>query len=178
MRRNLYDCELEESVCLLNRLNTFNPVNSIKDSWFWTIGRKGKFIVKSFIRFWMALWGIRFTKKLFGGQWSPLRWLFFSLWLVYLDRILTLDNFNISGWSLTNTYSPYFIEEESVAHLFVHCLVVQKAWNWVLSCFGVYWVFPFSFNNNLQLDSRRFKGHPQRYLESPSSDYWESLKGK
>lgn len=47
------------------------------------------------------------------------------MWNMYLDKILTVDHLKSRGWKMANQCVMSLVKEESVNHLFVHCLMVR-----------------------------------------------------
>lgn len=68
-----------------------------------------------------------------------------------------------------NRCSMCLTKEKNVDHLFIHCSVFWKVWNFFLSQVGGSWVFPSTFKDLIsKYEVSPPKKGSQSYLESPS----------
>lgn len=81
---------------------------------------------------------------LFKGIWLP-RFptkAAFLAWEATWAKVLILDKLERWGWHLPNRCYMCGCAEESVHHIWLHCLVVSSLWEIIFSLIGVSWVFP------------------------------------
>ena len=73
----------------------------------------------------------------------------FFAWEASWERVLTLDCLQKRGWALANRCFLCQMFEESIDHLLLHCEKTRKVWMFLLSLFGVSWVFSFLVKETL-----------------------------
>lgn len=111
----------------------------------WTLSKKGKFTPKSL--YW-ELGGFTLTTFPLKGIWTsciPSKVAFF-MWIVYLDKALTLDHLQSRCWNLANR-CILCLKEELVDHIFLHCDMAFGVCSFFLSHLGISWSFPPSFSD-------------------------------
>lgn len=64
-------------------------------------------------------------------------------------KALSLDQVKRRSWSLANRCFLYHIEEESIDHILVHCVMAKVLWQLLLALFNVSWVFPSMIRETL-----------------------------
>ena len=56
--------------------------------------------------------------------------------------MLTLDRLKRRWWFLTNRCFLCLEEEETIDHIFIHCVKTRVLWNLLFSLLGVLWILP------------------------------------
>ena len=73
---------------------------------------------------------------------------FFS-WEATWKNVLTLDRTQMRELSLANRCYLCLLEEETIDHILLHCVLARSLWNLLVSLFGVSWVLPYSVKEAL-----------------------------
>lgn len=105
---------------------------------WWRLSPNGLFTVKSFYTF-LVDGGVRDpVSKAIWNSLCPQKVNIFN-WLVWRDKILTLDNLAVIRCNKLPTTTCVLCHAncESVDHLFRHCKFVQPIWNFFLHLFGL-----------------------------------------
>ncbi|CAL1402815.1 unnamed protein product [Linum trigynum] len=121
-----------------NLMNLLNSVNLAFSSHSpcritWKQEASSNFSVRSFYR---ELAGIRsrdiedFPVEKVWVSWIPSKICYF-IWLVYHNKVLTLDNLKKRGWCLANKCVLCMKDEESVHHMLVECEYVRNIWSMI-----------------------------------------------
>ena len=63
--------------------------------------------------------------------------------------MLTLDRLKRRGWFLTNRCFLCLEEEETIDHIFIHCVKTRVLWNLLFSLLGVLWILPSLLRDTL-----------------------------
>ena len=120
--RGFNDWELDLIGDLLTMLRF--RISFEEESVFWKGGENGKFGVKEAYNLLIA----------------PNEFAFFFFFFTW-GKILTLDRLQKRGWQLPNCCFLCGCEEETVNHIFLHCIVVRVLWEIIFALFGIQWVF-------------------------------------
>ena len=70
-------------------------------------------------------------------------------WEATWGKALTLDLVQKKGWTLANRCFMCLEKEETIDHLFLHCLKTRVLWDLLFALFGVSWVLPSSVRETL-----------------------------
>ena len=73
----------------------------------------------------------------------------FFAWEASWGKVLTLEQLQRRGYSLTNRCFLCLSEVETVDHLFLHCAKTWILWNILFSLFGVAWILLCSVKETL-----------------------------
>lgn len=115
----------EQHITLLNELHQYSHEAAHQDTpiWLWT--NSGVFSVKSYYR---AMEATPIQTTHIPRVWElkgPLRVMIFG-WLMLRNRILTIDNLVIRGFSMVNRCCMCRMEAETVKHLFGRCKLTTE----------------------------------------------------
>ena len=136
--RGFNDWELDLIGDLLTMLRF--RISFEEESVFWKGGENGKFGVKEAYNLLIAPNEFAFPKKCIWVDKVPTKVAFFA-WEATWGKILTLDRLQKRGWQLPNCCFLCGCEEETVNHIFLHCIVVRVLWEIIFALFGIQWVF-------------------------------------
>ncbi|OVA15095.1 Reverse transcriptase zinc-binding domain [Macleaya cordata] len=117
------------------------PLTAEADVRLWTPNTKGLFSVKSVYDYITHAQPVEFPKAFIWNKHIPLKVNFF-VWTAYHNRILTIDNLKKRGFILPNCCYLCGRNEETVAHIMLHCSFTSKVWNLLLPRTGWTWVPP------------------------------------
>ena len=67
---------------------------------------------------------------------------YFFIWIVALDKLLTADNLRKWNISLISWCCMCQADGETIDHLFLHCPVAREMWAAVFNLYGMSWVMP------------------------------------
>lgn len=126
-------------------LGSSKPVLDNNDVWVWKLSHRGIFSLKSFYFEFLHTTGLLVPYKTI---WNPdiTSKVSFFISNSFLDKILTLNHLQSRVWKLANRRILCMAGEESVSHLFIHCLVAKVVWDFFLSHLNFSWIFPNVFN--------------------------------
>ncbi|CAN1262893.1 Putative ribonuclease H protein At1g65750 [Linum perenne] len=119
------------------------------DAIIWPDGKDQRFSVSSFRRFLVA---DRFP----GDNSFPSKWIWsspappkvqFFCWLVFRNRIATIDNLQRRGFAIPNRCVLCKMESESVNHIFIHCRFSSQVWSKLSSTLSMLGPLPSSFGD-------------------------------
>lgn len=117
---------------------SFGLENSSEDELIWRFSSTGKFFIAyadccddSPIPWWSKVW----MKHL-------IRDINMFFWLLFLNKILTIDNLCKRGFFIPNRCYLCLKEAKFVDHIFLHCDYTMEVWNQVLQRWDLCWVFP------------------------------------
>lgn len=82
-----------------------------------------------------------FPFKFLPKSHAPFKVAFF-LWLVFWDKVITMDHLISRGLHMPNRCLMCLHHVDSVSHLFIHCRVAASVWSFLLSRFHLHWVTP------------------------------------
>lgn len=149
LRRHLNDWEIDLVASLIQCLES-KPIGTTEevDERRWNCDKDGFFSVRSayiklmddqiFFPHEQIIWFPKMPSKAS-----------FLIWLVLLDKVLTVDKLQARGWHLVNRCSLCLSNEETASHLFLHCEVAHKVWCYFRSRFNQPWVKPKSMDGLL-----------------------------
>jgi hypothetical protein len=80
---------------------------------------------------WKSIWKVKVLPRMA-----------FFVWTATLGKILTLDNLRERNIIVMEWCYMCKTSEESIDHLFLHCMVATELWSMILQLFGVVWVMP------------------------------------
>jgi hypothetical protein len=80
---------------------------------------------------WKSIWKVKVLPRMA-----------FFVWTATLGKILTLDNLRERNIIVMEWCYMCKTSEESIDHLFLHCMVDTELWSMILQLFGVVWVMP------------------------------------
>lgn len=145
LRREPNDQEVGEMIRLLETLGNCNPSLGRQDRWVQRHNQKGVFTSKSF---YLELSNTPLLTIPHKGIWNPdiPSTVAFFIRNSFLDKILTLNHLQSRCWNLTNRCILCIEESELVNHIFIHCSMAKRAWNFFLSHLHIPQVFPRMFN--------------------------------
>ena len=120
-----------------------------EDKVIWTASKCGAFSVKSLYSILEPRVSPLFPN---GSIWRvsvPTKVAFFA-WEASWGKVLTLEQLQRRGYSLTNRCFLCLSEVETVDHLLLHCVKTRVLWNLLFSLFGVAWVLSCSVKETLR----------------------------
>ncbi|CAN1805213.1 Putative ribonuclease H protein At1g65750 [Linum perenne] len=123
------------------------------DAIIWPDGKDQLFTVSSFRNLLLAdrfPGSCSFPAKEIWSRLAPTKVQFFC-WLVYRNRIATIDNLQRRGLALPNRCALCEMEAESVNHLFIHCSFSSQVWSKLSSTLSIHGPLPSSFGDFLRM---------------------------
>ena len=114
----------------------------------WTASKCGAFSVKSLYSILEPGVSPLFSN---GSIWRvsvPPKVAFFA-WEASWGKVLTLEQLQRRGYSLTNRCFLCLSEVETVDHLLLHCVKTRVLWNLLFSLFGVAWILSCTVKETL-----------------------------
>ncbi|WMV25638.1 hypothetical protein MTR67_019023 [Solanum verrucosum] len=170
-RRFLNDWEVERMIQFYNTLEQAKSLNFEEDRLLWKMDKDGKFKVKSAYKLldistetkegwpWKMIWKGKIPHKVACFT-----------WLVAHQAVLTQDNLMKRGRQLCSRCFFCEAETETVNHLFLHCKVTEKLWQWFINLRGIRWAMPRHTVEALACWNRdgNQSGHKERWKIVPA----------
>jgi len=162
-----------------NTLEQAKSLNFEEDRLLWKMDKDGKFKVKSAYKLldistetkegwpWKMIWKGKIPHKVACFT-----------WLVAHQAVLTQDNLMKRGRQLCSRCFFCEAETETVNHLFLHCKVTEKLWQWFINLRGIRWAMPRHTVEALACWNRdgNQSGHKERWKIVPACIWWTIWK--
>ena len=137
--RNFNDWEMNMVAAFFNHIHIKSPVHDSEDVLKWSLKKNGTFDTSSFylaIRGsmnsgfpWKSIWGVKVPRRIA-----------FFVWTAAWGNILTCDNLRRRGVVMVGWCCLCRGNDETVAHLLLHCPMAREVWSYIFRLFGVDWV--------------------------------------
>ena len=145
----------------LSHLHGLRVYRDDEDRVLWTETKDDKLTMKSLYTALELRTLIFFPWSTIWEVWVQPKVSFFA-WEATWGKVLTLDLVQKRGRSLVNRCFLCHIEEESIGHLFVHCVKTRVLWKLPFALFKVSWVLPSSVRKTLLGWHGSFVGNKRR----------------
>ena len=135
---------LSQFVALWMLLLNVHLVPDIVDEIRWKLTENGEYSAKT--AYTMQFMGTIASPmgKTVWRAWGPPKTKFF-LWLAWQNRLWTADRLARRGWPNCGACPLCKQTMESVSHLFVHCRVTQRVWNFIIHWLGLHTLQPLTW---------------------------------
>ncbi|WMV47891.1 hypothetical protein MTR67_041276 [Solanum verrucosum] len=178
-RRLLNDREVGRMIQFYNTLEQAKSLNFEEDKLLWSLDKDGKFRVKAAYKMlnistetkewwpWKMIWKGKIPHKVACFT-----------WLVASQAVLTQDNLMKRGKQLCSRCFFCEAEVETVNHLFQHCKVTGKLWQWFINLRGIGWAMPRHTSEVLACWNRdgNQSEHKERWNIVPACIWWTIWK--
>jgi hypothetical protein len=146
--RNFNDWEMDMVAAFFNRIHAKSPVHESEDVLKWSLKKNRTFDISSFYHAirgsvsrgfpWKGIWGVKVPRRVA-----------FFVWMAAWGNILTCDNLHRRDIVMVGWCCLCRCNDETVAHLLLHCPVAREVWSYVYRLFGVDWVISGSVSDHV-----------------------------